>query len=114
MRKHFYLAAAIALGVSLAAISVPSQAQMMGGYGGYGMMGGYGGNGGGYGSGYMMGPGYGGNYGPGMMYGYGPDGQRYYGGHSNSRRGEAYRGKRLCWHQTGSDQSTGYYGKCPN
>jgi hypothetical protein len=48
------------------------------------------------------------------MYGYGPDGQRYYGRHSYGRRGESYRGKQLCWHQTGSDQSAGYYGKCPN
>jgi hypothetical protein len=67
-----------------------------------------------------MGPGmmygYDGGYGngPGMMYGYGPNGERYYGRHGNGRRSEAYRGKRLCWHQTGQNQSSGYYGKCPN
>jgi hypothetical protein len=56
--------------------------------------------------GYMMGPGYGGGYGPGMMYGYGPNGRSY-------RGGDAYRGKRLCWHQTGSG-NTGYYEPCRN
>lgn len=107
MRKVLLLAiAAATLG-----ISAPSQAQpyygpgMMGGYGGgngpgYGMMGG------GYGPGYMMGPGYGDEgYGPGMMYGYGPYGRSY-------RGGQAYRGKRLCWNQTNSDNNTGYYAPC--
>jgi hypothetical protein len=75
---------------------------------GPGMMGGYGG---GYGPGYMMGPGYGSGYGmgPGMMYGYGPNGERYYG-----RQGQAYRGKRLCWHQTDAQRNEGYYEACPN
>jgi hypothetical protein len=53
----------------------------------------------GYGGGYMMGPG----YGPGMMYGYGADGRPY----SN---GQVYRGKQLCWHETGNN--TGYYKAC--
>ena len=57
----------------------------MGGYGpGYGHMGGYG-------PGYMMGPGY----------GYAPRGY-----------GERYRGKRLCWHSTGSGGDEGYYAPC--
>ena len=72
MRKYLILAAALALGGGLAAISLPAQAQMMGGYGGgYGMMGGYG-------PGWMMGPGYGG-----MMGGYGPG----YGGRYGMMRG---------------------------
>ena len=104
MRKILLLAiAAATLGAS-----IPSQAQP---YYGPGMMGpGYGGGymmGPGYGGGYMMGPGYGGGYGPGMMYGYGPSGRGY-------RGGQAYRGKRLCWHQTGSDQDSGYYAPCRN
>ena len=111
MRKMLLLT----ITVATLGISVPSQAQqyygpgmMGGGYGGGYMMGpGYGG------SGYMMGPGYGGGYGPGygmgpgMMYGYGPDGRSY-------RGGDAYRGKRLCWHQTDADKNTGYYGPCGN
>ena len=102
MRKYL-IPAALALG--LAAMSAPSHAQMMGGYGGGygmgpGMMYGYGG---GYGGGPSMMYGYGGGYGPGMMYGYGP----------GYRGGQTYRGKRLCWHQTGQDQNTGYYGSCP-
>jgi hypothetical protein len=91
MRKIFLLAIAAAmLGTAL-----PAQAQ----YYGPGMMGGYGG-------GYMMGPGYGGHgpgYGPGMIYGYGPNGRAYGGG-------QAYRGKRLCWHDTANN--TGYYEPC--
>jgi len=75
MRKFLVPAAALAIGVGLAVINVPSQAQPYGpGYGmGYGMMGGYG-QGGGYGPGMMggYGPGWGGGYGPGMMGGYGP------------------------------------------
>jgi hypothetical protein len=93
----------------IATVPSLSQAQpyygggMMGGYGGYGMMGG------GYGYGPGMMNGYGGDgYGPGMMYGYGPNGERYY-----SRGGQHYRGKQLCWHQTGADQNSGYYGACP-
>ena len=97
MRKFLVTAAALAIGVGLAVINVPSQAQpygpgygmgygMMGGYGpgmmgGYGQGGGYGpgmmggyGQGGGYGHGMMGGYGRGGGYGPGMMYGYGPGG----------------------------------------
>ena len=97
MRKFLVPAAALAIGVGLAVINVPSQAQpygpgygmgygMMGGYGpgmmgGYGQGGGYGpgmmggyGQGGGYGHGMMGGYGRGGGYGPGMMYGYGPGG----------------------------------------
>jgi hypothetical protein len=108
MRTILLLAiAAAALG-----ITAPSRAQP---YYGPGMMGGYGGGGygpgymmgPGYGGGYMMGPGYGGGYGhgPGMMYGYGPDGRSY-------RGGQAYRGKRLCWHQTDADKNTGYYAPC--
>ena len=118
MRKYLILAAAVAaIGAVALAVESPSQAQpyygpgMMGGYGGgygpgYGMMGGYGG---GYGHGYMMGPGYGqgDGYGPGMMYGYGPDGRSY-------RGGQAYRGKRLCWHQTDAGRNTGYYERCTN
>jgi hypothetical protein len=111
MRKNLIPAAAIALSAGLAAITLPAQAQMMGGYGGgYGpgyMMGpGYGG---GYGPGYMMGPGYGGGYGygPGMMYGYGPYGRSY-------RGDQAYRGKRLCWYQTDAERNTGYYEPCRN
>ena len=114
MRKIFLLAIAAAA----LSISAPSHAQP---YYGPGMMGGYGGGyGGGYmmgpgygGGGYMMGPGYGGGYGPGngmgpgMMYGYGPNGQPY-------RGGQAYRGKRLCWHQTDAAKNTGYYGACRN
>jgi hypothetical protein len=113
MRKYLVLAAAAAVCLGIAAVNAPSQAQpyygpgMMGGYGGgygpgYGMMGGYG-------HGYMMGPGYGqgDGYGPGMMYGYGQDGRSY-------RGGQAYRGKRLCWHQTGADRNTGYYEPCRN
>lgn len=86
MRKYLVPAAALAIGVGLAAVSVPSRAQPYGpGYGmGYGMMGGYGpgmmgpgygmmGPGGGYGHGWMM-RGWRGGYGPGMMYGYGPVG----------------------------------------
>ena len=42
-----------------------------------------------------------------MMYGYGPDGRSY-------RGGQAYRGKRLCWHQTDADKNTGYYAPCRN
>ena len=107
MRKILLLAVAAAtLGFSM-----PSQAQP---YYGPGMMGGYGGGygpgymmGPGYGGGYMMGPGYGGGYGPGMMYGYRPDGRGY-------RRGQAYRGKRLCWHETDADKNTGYYEPCRN
>jgi hypothetical protein len=109
MRKILLLAMAAAIGAAALVMNATAQAQMMGSYGGgygpgYGMMGGYGG---GYGPGYMMGPGYGGGYGygPGMMYGYGPNGRSY--------QGEAYRGKRLCWHQTGSDNS-GYYEPCRN
>lgn len=101
MRKMLFPAIAAAmLGTAL-----PAQAQ----YYGPGMMGGYGGGymmGPGYGGGYMMGPGYGGygpGYGPGMMYGYGPNGRAYGGG-------QAYRGKRLCWHDTGNN--TGYYEPC--
>lgn len=75
---------------------------------GPGMMGGYG-QGYGYGPGYMMGRGYGYGMGPGMMYGYGANGDRYY-----SRRGQAYRGKRLCWHQTDARNNDGYYEACPN
>jgi len=108
MRKIILVSLAVA-GIGMAVIAAPSigQAQMMGGYGpGYGMMGGYSG---GYGPGHMMGPGYGGGYGPGMMYGYGPNGERYYG-----RRGQAYRGKRLCWHQTDAQKNEGYYEPCPN
>lgn len=102
-----------AIAAAMLGISVPSQAQQ---YYGPGMMGGYGGGygpgymmGPGYGGGHMMGPGYGGGYGhgPGMMYGYGPYGRPY-------RGGQAYRGKRLCWHQTGSDRNTGYYAPCRN
>jgi hypothetical protein len=115
MRKHLVLAAASALG--LAAIGAPAQAQMMGGYGGgygpgYGMMGGNGGGYYGHGPGMMYGDGGGYGMGPGMMYGYGPQGQPYYGGRGQGR--QVYRGKRLCWHQTGDDRDTGYYGKCPN
>jgi len=91
MQRYLFVAAALVLGVGLAAISSPSRAQPY--YGG-GMMGGYGG---GY---YGMGPG--------MMYGYGPHGQRYYG-----RRGQAYRGQRLCWHPTGANRNSGYYSACP-
>ncbi len=99
----------LAIAAATLGASVPSQAQPyygpgMGGYGGGYMMGpGYGGGG------YMMGPGYGGGYGygPGMMYGYGPEGRSY-------RGGQAYRGKRLCWHQTDADKNTGYYGPCRN
>jgi hypothetical protein len=109
MRKYLILAAALAIAAA-AAVKVPAQAQsyygpgmMGGGYGpGYGMMNGYG-------PGTMMGPGYGGGngYGPGMMYGYGPDGRGY-------DRGQAYRGKRLCWHQTGAERNQGYYEACQN
>ena len=116
MRKYL-VPAVIALG--LATVGLPAQAQMMGGYGGggYGMMGGYGGGygmGGGSGHGPGMTNGYGGGYGmgPGMMYGYGANGEPY-----DGRRGQGnhvYRGKQLCWHQTGDDQNSGYYGKCPN
>lgn len=105
MRKILMLAiAAATLG-----LSVPALAHGPGGYGG-----GYGGGymmGPGYGPGSMMGPGYGGGYGPGygmgpgMMYGYGPNGQPY-------RGGRAYRGKRLCWHQTDATKNTGYYEPC--
>lgn len=111
MRKIFWLA----ITVAMLGISGPSRAQP---YYGPGMMGGYGGPygpgymmGSGQGGGYMMGPGYGpgygGGYGPGMMYGYGPDGGRY-------GSGEAYRGKKLCWHETSSDRNTGYYEPCGN
>ena len=106
MRKIFLLAVAAAT----IGFGVPALAHGPGGYGGYGggyMMGpGYG-----YGHGYMMGPGYGGGYGPGygmgpgMMYGYGPYGRGY-------RGGQAYRGKRLCWHQTNADSNAGYYAPC--
>ena len=80
---------AAAVAVAAAGLVGPAQAQPYGGgYGpGYGMMGpGYGyGMMGGYGHGWMMGPGYGGGYGPGMrgygggygpgmMYGYGNQG----------------------------------------
>jgi hypothetical protein len=102
MRTIHVLAAAAAITAAALAFNAPSQAQMMGGYGGgYGP--GYGR--GGYGGGYMMGPGYGGGYGmgPGIMYGYGPYGRSY-------RGGQAYRGKRLCWHSTGGN--TGYYASC--
>jgi hypothetical protein len=107
MRKYLILAAAFTLGVGVAAVNVPSQAQPYG----PGMMYGYGGGyGPGYGMGYGMmggyGPGYGG-YGPGMMYGYGGGYGPGYG-----PRGQTYRGQRLCWHQTGADQNTGYYGAC--
>jgi hypothetical protein len=109
MRKILLISFVVA-SISIAMIAVPTigQAQMMGGYGGYGygMMGGYGG---GYGPGYMMGPGYGGGYGPGMMYGDGPNGERYYG-----RGSQSYRGKRLCWHQTDARYTEGYYEPCPN
>lgn len=91
-----------AIAAAILGTAVPAEAQ----YYGHGMMDGYGGGymmGPGY-RGHMMGPGYGGyGHGPGMMYGYGPDG-RAYGGR------EAYRGKRLCWHETGSN--TGYYEPC--
>lgn len=108
MRKMHVLAGAAAMAATALAFNVPSQAQpysgpgMMGGYGGYGpgygMMGGYSG-------GYVMGPGYGGyGHGPGMMYGYSPDGRSY-------RGRDAYRGQRLCWHQTGSGNA-GYYAPC--
>lgn len=108
MRNSFILAAAIALG--LAGVTVSAHAQMMGGYrGNYGMMGGYGDGYYGHGPGMMYGYGSGHGIGQGMMYGYGPDGERYY-GHSGHR----YRGKQLCWHQTGSDQDAGYYSKCGN
>lgn len=107
MRKILLLAiAAATLG-----INTPSQAQS---YYGPGMMGGYGGGygpgymmGPGYGGGTAMGPGYGGGYGPSMMYGYGPDGRSY-------RGGENYRGKRLCWQQSGADKDSGYYAPCRN
>jgi hypothetical protein len=92
-----YLIAAAALAIAVVAVNVPAQAQP---YYGPGMMGGYG-----------MSPsmmyGYGDGYGPGMRYYYERDGQRYH-GHS----GDAYRGKRLCWHQTGPDRDQGYYGSC--
>jgi hypothetical protein len=96
-----YLIAAAALAIATAAANVPSQAQP---YYGSGMMGGYGG---GYGMGPGMMYGYGDGYGPGMRYDYDRDGRPYYG-----RRGEAYRGKRRCWHQTGPDRDQGYYGSC--
>jgi hypothetical protein len=110
MRKILLLAMAAAIGAAALVMNATAQAQMMGSYGGgygpgYGMMGGYGG---GYGPGYMMGPGYGGGYGygPGMMYGYGPNGRSYQGD-------QTYRGKRLCWHQSGPN-NTGYYEPCRN
>lgn len=102
MRKFLFLAAAAVLGAAAIGLSSPLQAQPY--YGG--MMGGYGGGyGPGYGMGYGMMGGYG--YGPGMMYGYAPNGGRYYG-----RRYRTYRGKRLCWHQTGGDRESGYYRAC--
>jgi hypothetical protein len=89
MRKYLVLAAAAAVCLGIAAVNAPLQAR----YGpGYGMMGGYG---------------QGDGYGPGMMYGYGQDGRSY-------RSGQAYRGKRLCWRQTGADRNTGYYEPCRN
>ncbi len=111
MRKYLVPAAALALG--LAAMSAPTHAQMMGGYGGHG--GGYGMGPGmmdGYGGGYGMGPGmmYGyGGHGPGMMYGDGRGDDDDYG-----QRSQTYRGERLCWHQTGQSRENGYYGACPN
>jgi hypothetical protein len=113
MRTYLVVAAGAAIAAAALAVNAPTQAQpyygqgMMGGYGGgYGMMGGYGG---GDGHGYMMGPGYGqgDGYGPGMMYGYGSDRRSY-------RGGQAYRGKRLCWHQTDAGRNTGYYEPCAN
>ncbi|HWM48255.1 MAG TPA: hypothetical protein VNR11_15230 [Xanthobacteraceae bacterium] len=105
MQRYLFVATALVLGAGIAAISSPSRAQPY--YGG-GMMGGYGAY---YGMGPGMMGGYGGGYygmGPGMEYGYGPHGQRYYG-----RGGQAYRGQRLCWHRTGADRNSGYYGACP-
>ncbi len=109
MRKFLMITAAFAaIGAAVAFIGTAAQAQpygpgMMGGYGGYGygMMGGYGP---GDGPGYMMGPGYGPGYmmGPGYGRGYG----RGY------RRGNAYRGRRLCWNETDADRGTGYYAPC--
>jgi hypothetical protein len=106
MRKFLITTAAFA-GV-LAATAVIGTAAKAQPYYGPGMMGGYGG---GYGPGYGMmggdgyGPGYGhmGGYGPGYMMGpgYGPRGY-----------GDRYRGKRLCWHSTGSDGDDGYYAPC--
>jgi hypothetical protein len=108
MRTIKVLAAAAAVAVVALAFNAPAQTQMMGGYGGGYGMGGYGGGymmGPGYGGGYMMRPGYGDGYGmgPGMMYGYGPYGRSYH-------RGQAYRGKRLCWRSIGGN--TGYYAAC--
>lgn len=90
-----YLIAAAALAIAVVAVNIPAQAQP---YYGPGMMGGYG-----------MSPSmmYGDGYGPGMRYYYERDGQRYHG-----YSGDAYRGKRLCWHQTGPDRDQGYYGSC--
>jgi hypothetical protein len=85
MRNPHYGVAAAVVAVAVAGFAVPANAQpygygpgmMGGGYGpgymmgpgyGYGMMGGYHG----YGPGYGMMGGYGRDYGPGMMYGYGP------------------------------------------
>ncbi len=105
MRKYLFFAAAVALG--LAAAGLPAQAQMMGGYGG--------GYGPGYGMGYGMMGGYGGNgsygHGPGMMYGYGGGYMHGYGYRRGYHRGQTYRGKQLCWHRTGAN-NTGYYGAC--
>jgi hypothetical protein len=108
MRKFLFDAAAlVALAAAISGIPSSAQAQpyyggMMGGYGRYGMMGGYGGY-----DGYAMGPGMMGEYGygPGMMYGYSP-----YGGRHHYRRAPHYRGRYLCWHQTGA--RGGYYGSC--
>ncbi|MBI1201920.1 MAG: hypothetical protein GC182_05345 [Rhodopseudomonas sp.] len=104
MHKTFLIAiAALTLGNSVSSQAQTYYGPGMGGYGGGYMMGP------GYGGGYMMGPGYGDGYGhgPGMMYGYGPDGRSY-------RGGQAYRGKRLCWHETDADKNTGYYEPCRN
>ena len=109
MRRFLITSAALAgvlAAIAFAGTAVNAQPYyggMMGGYGlGYGMMGGYGpgygpgyGHRDGYGPGTMMGPGYG-------------DGHRAYG------RGPGYRGQRMCWNETDSDKSTGYYAPCQN
>ena len=108
MRKFLLLTSLAAATVIAAGIAVQAQTygpDMMGqdqGYSGHrGHGGGYGMMGGGYGPGYMMG---GSGYGPDMM-GYGSADGR-------NGRGAGYRGKRLCWNETDSAHSYGYYAAC--